>query len=94
MAVNDRQVPLLLSAERLSSGPVGPHVVFVALEQEALVPEKLPAWRTDRKKKHSAESVSTYRFMILNPDACLLNLISVKHLKCIKKKKLHLFINF
>lgn len=50
VAVNDRQVPLLLSAERLSRGPVGPHVVFVALEQEALVPEKLPAWRTDRKK--------------------------------------------
>lgn len=52
LAVNDRQVPLLLSAECLSRGPVGPHVVFLALEQEALVPEKLPAWRKDRKKRN------------------------------------------
>lgn len=68
MAVDDRQGPPLLSAVRLSRGPVGPHVAFLALEQEALVPEKLPAWRRER---YSAESIPTYEFIILNLDTCL-----------------------
>lgn len=44
-AVDDRQGPPLISAVRLSRSPVGPQVAFLALEQEALVPEEFPAWR-------------------------------------------------
>lgn len=63
VAVDNCQGPSLLSAVRLSRGPVGPHVAFLALEQEALVPEKLPAWMRERPP---AESLLTYRFIILN----------------------------
>lgn len=60
VAVDDCQGPSVLSAVRLSRGPVGPHVAFLALEQEALVPEKLPAWRRERPP---AESLLTHRFI-------------------------------
>lgn len=65
LAVNDCQGSLLLSAELLSRGPIGSQVPFLALEQEALVPKKLPAWR--RKEKETSVESSLRYTVTLNP---------------------------